>query len=75
MNTFKKLLAFIFAYMFESEVKAIKCVERNIRAAPACCNKPMEYLGEHSSMYSITQFYQCQECRRVELLHKNDWEK
>lgn len=73
MRILMKLLAFLFASGISQEIARI---ERNIKSAPVCCDKPMGYyLGEHSSIYSNTQFYQCQECKRVKLLHKHDWEK
>lgn len=72
MKIIMKLLAFLLE---PGIVKEVAHIERNIRVAPDCCNNPMQYLGEHSGMYSNTQFYQCQECKQLKMLHKHDWEK
>ena len=72
MKILMKFLAFLFAHGITQEIAHI---ERNIKVAPACCEKPMKYVGEHSGHFLKTQFYQCQECKRLELLHKHDWEK
>lgn len=70
MNKVLRLLSWLLTYPIRSGVvQAAKHIERNINRAPDCCGKPMEYLGEHSGFYLNTQIYQCQECKRVEILH------
>ena len=72
----RKILGKLLIWIADQVVgQDIRHLERNIKVAPVCCDKPMEYLGEHSSHFLNTQFYQCQECKRLELLHKHDWEK
>ena len=76
MSILKKMTKGAVRFLFEpSIVKVAAHIERNIKSAPTCCDKPMDYIGAHSGFYLNTQLYQCEECKRVELLHKHDWEK
>ena len=66
MNKITRLLT----YLLRGEItQAIKHIEKNKNCAPDCCNKPMEYIGEHQGLYLRTQFYQCRICKRLEILH------
>ena len=72
MNRLMKVLTYPMRQQFEG---AIKHIIRNVNVAPECCGKPMEYIDEHRGLYMNTQIYQCGQCKKIELLHKHDWEK
>lgn len=70
MNKALNLIAKLLEYPIRSEAKeAFEHIKKNINYAPDCCGKPMDYIGEHSGFRFNTQFYQCQICRQVEILH------
>ncbi len=72
MRILGRLLVFIADQMVGQDIRHL---ERNIQCAPLCCDNPMKYIGEHSGHFLKTQFYQCQVCKRLEILHKHEWEK
>ncbi len=72
----KRILINILTFPIRHEVEtAIKHIQRNIDVASICCGTPKEYIGEHSGLRSATQFYQCINCKRIDIQHKHDWEK
>lgn len=73
MGKLIKALLRIIVWPLKNELaREIKHHEKNIKCAPNCCGEPMEHIGEHSGFYLNTQFYQCQKCKRLVILHNRE---
>ena len=72
MNILLRILTWSIRHDAEEIVKRL---QRNVDAAPTCCDTPMEYISEHSGFRVTTQFYQCAKCKKVGIQHARDWEK